>query len=43
MLGGDDGERRPLRCGLMSLSTPIDLLLREMLAAWPDDAEGSVA
>lgn len=33
--GGAREERRPLRCGLMSLSTPIELLLREVLDAWP--------
>jgi Uncharacterized conserved protein (DUF2045) len=40
VLGGGDGERRPLRCGLMSLSTPIELLLREILAAWPQEDSG---
>ena len=37
MLGGGDGEQRPLRCGLMSLSAPIELLLQEILTAWPQD------
>lgn len=35
MGGGGGGEERPLRCKLMSLSTPIELLLTEILAAWP--------
>lgn len=41
VLGGGNGEQRPLRCGLMSLSTPIELLLQEILAAWPQgDSSG---
>ena len=35
---GGGGETRPLRCGLISLSAPIDLLLRKVLAPPVEEA-----